>query len=223
MRKFINFAKKPLLFITAGIFVVFTILLIIISCLPKGSKYEYRFSAMGVTMEIDYSFKGDEVTVDTYVMNEHDSAKTTYKINKGDLYVVNLDSNEWEYVGEINAFEIVMKASAEETGIGNMEIVLVCKANKALRTVSIVFMCVSGVLAAACAALYFLDKKGKLKFLENRGIVAPVAENTEESIESSAPIEEVIEQENTEQIQENQDFEDVQPEVETEDNQEKSE
>lgn len=178
MRKFIDFAKKPLLIITASIFVAFTALLIIISCLPKGSKYEYEFSAIGITMEVDYTFDGDEVIMDTYVLNEHDSAKTKFKINKGDLYLVNLETNEWEYAGEINAYEIVMRATAEETGVGNMEIVLECKTNKAIRTVSIVFMCISGVLAAACVALYFLDKKGMLKFADKTVNFVPEVSNT---------------------------------------------
>ena len=178
MRKFINFAKKTLLIITAGVFVAFTALLIIISCLPKGSKYEWKYSVMGINMEVSYTFDGDKVTVDTYILGAHDSASTEYKINKGELYLVNLETNEWEYAGEINAYEIVMKANAEETGIGNMEVVLECKANKTIRTIAIVFMCVSGVAAGACIALYFLDKKGMLKFVDNMASASGNDENT---------------------------------------------
>lgn len=207
MRKFINFAKKQLLIIAAGVFVAFTALLIIISCLPKGTKYGYKFSAMGITMEVDYTFKGDELTLDMYVLGEYSTAKTKYKINKGDLYVINLESNQWEYAGEINAYEIVMEADAEETGIGNMQLVLECKANKAIRTVAIVFMCVSGVLAAGCVAVYFLDKKGMLKFAENTVSVNTIeneeivteASQKEEIIDSS-----VVENETNEEIEKTQ-------------------
>ena len=177
MRKFIDFAKKQLLIITASVFVAFTAMLIIVSCLPKGSKYEYEFSVMGITMEVDYVFKGDEVTVDTYVFGAHDSETTKYKINKGELYMIDIDNDKWEYVGEINAYEIVMKADAEETGIGDMEIVLECKTNKALRTLAIVFMSVSGVLAVGCVVVYFLDKKGLLKFADK--VEPAVVEGTE--------------------------------------------
>lgn len=192
MRKFIDFVKKPLLFISAGVFAAFTILLIIISCLPKGTKYEYSFSTMGVTMEVDYTFKGKELTLDMYIMGEYSTAKTEYKINKGDLYVVNVESNEWEFVGEINAYEIVMEADAEETGIGNMQLVLECKANKAIRTVAIVFMSISGVIAAACVAIYFLDKKGLLKFADSN---VETAVETTESVETIAENTEFAEQE----------------------------
>ena len=221
MRKFINFAKKSLLIITASIFVVFTALLIIISSLPKGKKYEYEFSAIGITMEVDYTFDGDEVIMDSYVLAEHDTAKTKYKINKGDLYLMNVDTAEWEYAGEINAYEIVMKASAEETGIGNMEIVLECKTNKAIRTVAIVFMCISGVLAGACVAIYYLDKKGMLKFADNNTIVVPVVDNTivipSNSVAAEPVMDEgVVAEEKVETVPETEEIVEPETSVETE-------
>ncbi len=181
MRKFLDFVKKQLLIIASCVFIAFTALLIVVSCLPKGGKYEYSFSAMGVTMEVDYIFEGDKLTLDANIMGEFTTETTDYKIQNGKLYVVNLETNEWEYCGKINAYEIVIEGTDETTNL-EMEVVLECKATKAVRTLSIVMMCISGVLALGSASIVVFEKKGIIK------IKGKVAEESVTSGENNAGV-----------------------------------
>lgn len=163
MRKFINIVKKPLLYGAVGVFVVFTALLVIISSLKHGKTYTYEMSIAGISMEATYTFEDkDTITVETYVLDELSKNEIEYDIRDGYLYEKNEYTQEWENVGKINAYEIVMETVDEDTGL-DMEIVLECKANKTVRTLSIVMMCVSGVLAIAAVVVRVLDQKGIIK------------------------------------------------------------
>ena len=52
MKKLIDFAKKPLLYIASSVFVLFTLILVVVSCLPGGNKYTYTMETAGVSMEV---------------------------------------------------------------------------------------------------------------------------------------------------------------------------
>ena len=167
MRKFINIVKKPLLYGAVGVFVVFTALLVIISSLKHGKTYTYEMSVAGISMEATYTFEDkDTITVEAYVLGELSKSEIEYDIKDGKLFskqeTLVEGEYEWVEMGKINAYEIVMETVDEDTGL-DMELVLECKANKTVRTLSIVMMCVSGVLAIAAVVVRVLDQKGIIK------------------------------------------------------------
>ena len=184
MRKLINFVKKPLLYGAIGVFVVFTALLVIISSLKHGKEYEYETNIAGIAMDFTYIFEDkDTLVIESVVLGELSQAEGNYEIRDGVLYSKQEGSTEWEKDGKINAYEIVLESVDEETGL-KMEIVMECKANKAVRTLSIVMMCVSGVLAIGAAVVLVLDKKGIIKLKsdaksEENVEAAPAVETTE--------------------------------------------
>ena len=116
--------------------------------------------------------------------------KKKAKIKKGELFVRGKGTKEWNKVGKINAYEIV--AESEESGI-KLRVVMECGLTKAIRTVSIVLMSVSGVLALASVAIVVLDKKGIIKVKETVAVEEIVeAPAVEETVEAPV-VEEVAE------------------------------
>lgn len=183
MKKLIDFAKKPLLYIASSVFVLFTLILVVVSCLPRGNKYTYTMETAGVTVEVSYIFDDDdELEIETYVLGEYDKEEGEYQIKKGELFVRAKGASEWNKIGKINAYEIV--AESEEAGI-KLKVVMECALTKVIRTVSIVLMSVSGVLALACVAIIILDKKGIIKVKEavaaEETVEAPVVEEVAET------------------------------------------
>lgn len=183
MKKLIDFAKKPLLYIASSVFVLFTLILVVVSCLPRGNKYTYTMETAGVSMEVTYIFDDDdELVIETYMLGEFDKEEGEYQIKKGELFVRGKGAKEWNKVGKINAYEIV--AESEEDGI-KLRVVMECGLTKAIRTVSIVLMSVSGVLALASVAIVVLDKKGIIKVKEavaaEETVEAPAVEETVEA------------------------------------------
>ena len=183
MKKLIDFAKKPLLYIASSVFVLFTLILVVVSCLPRGNKYTYTMETAGVTVEVSYIFDDDdELEIETYVLGEYDKEEGEYQIKKGELFVRAKGASEWNKIGKINAYEIV--AESEEAGI-KLKVVMECALTKAIRTVSIVLMSVSGVFALACVAIIILDKKGIIKVKEavaaEETVEAPVVEEVAET------------------------------------------
>lgn len=173
MLKFINSIKKLLAIISTSIFAAFMIVLIVISSLPHGKTYNYEYSFLGIkTMDICYTFEGDEVTMDASFLGSHSIKKTKFKIDDGNLYFLNQETNEWDFGGEIDSYKIIMKTNAEETGIGDKEVVLKCKTNRTVRLVSVICMGVFGLIAFGCIYLCMLEKKGALKFLKEDGMFA---------------------------------------------------
>ena len=99
---------------------------------------------------------------------------------KGDIHKLQLAFSD-------NTQEIT-REQLEETGL-EMRIVMECKANKAIRTLSIVMMVISGIAVAGAVAVIVLDKKGIIKLKsaakvkENADVQAESVENTETPVD----------------------------------------
>lgn len=184
MRKVINFIKKPLLIISSIVFAIFAVVLIAVSSKSHGKKYEYSETFFGSTMKVTYTFKNSAtIEVKTVVAGMSSTEEIKYEIKGDDLYLMEVGSTTWEKAGEIDAFEIELEYIEDEgEGFGTkVEIDLVCKQNKNIKTLSIAMMAVFGVLAAGSAAVLVLDKKGMLKFLfKNQEVPAAPAEGQSE-------------------------------------------
>ena len=208
MKKFINLCKKPFLIASTSVFVLFFIALIVLVCLPRGNSYSYERDMTVASIKMKMTFKGDKVTMDTYTNSLGEESNQTetgdYRIEKGNLYSV--EDGKVVKVGDINAFKITINtdelmdimigADAEITAeeavqlkaymrlIYGKEIVLVCGLTTALRTTSIVLMSVSGAVAVACLVLLILDKKGIIKYKEDKPVVEvdEVSGNTVEAV-----------------------------------------
>ncbi len=204
MRKLINFVKKPLLYGAIGFFAVFTILLVVISSLKHGKTYEYEMNVAGIKMSATYTFEDDDtIAIKSTVFGMSEEDEIEYKIEDGVLYqkfeTLEEDVFEWEKMGKINAYEIILETFDEETGL-DVELVMECKANKVVRTLSIVMMVVSGIAVAGAVAVIVLDKKGIIKLKseakieENADVQAETIENAEtpvavEVVTEEAPVE----------------------------------
>lgn len=193
MRKFINIVKKPLLYGAIGVFAVFTILLVVISSLKHGKTYEYEMNVAGIKMTATYTFEDDDtIAVNSTAFGMSEESEIEYKIEDGVLYqkfeTFEEGVFEWEKMGKINAYEIVLETVDEETGL-DIELVMECKANKNVRTLSIVMMVISGIAVAGAVAVIVLDKKGIIKLKseakveENADVQAESVENTETPVD----------------------------------------
>lgn len=167
MKKLINFCKKPLLIISIVGFVVFMVSLITVCAIPHGNKYKYELGVAGQEVESEITFNGKEVNVETW-LNEKLQSSTTweYKIKNGKLYAIT--NGESEYLGKISPFKIKIVADTGTEGFNNYVYVYKCKLTIALRKVSVAFMCVFGVLAIASVVLIILDKKGIIKYKNDK-------------------------------------------------------
>ena len=192
MRKLINIVKKPLLYGAIGVFAVFTILLVVISSLKHGKTYEYEMNVAGIKMTSTYTFVDDDtIAIEVSGFGMSEESEFEYKIEDGFLYqkYETLEEGvfQWEKMGEINAYEIVLETVDEETGF-DMKLVMECKTNKAVRTLSIVMMVVSGLAVAGSVAVTILDKKGIIK-LKSESKAEENAENSEGVETTETPVE----------------------------------
>lgn len=191
MRKLINIVKKPLLYGAIGVFAVFTILLVVISSLKHGKTYVYKMDVAGIKIETTYTFDGDTIAVEASGFGMSEESEFEYKIEDGFLYqkyeTFEEGVFEWEKMGKINAYEIVLETVDEETGL-DIELVMECEVNKNVRTLSIVMMVISGIAVAGAVAVIVLDKKGIIK-LKSEAKVEENAENSEGVETAETPVE----------------------------------
>ena len=170
MNKFLRLCKKPFLITFSIIFIVSMIILIVLHAIPNASKYSYKDSFAGQTLQIDISLnQNNEAILDMFMTGSTNTSETTtvkYRVSNGKLYT-QVDNDDLNLIGTINAFEIVPDmASLQEFGIGGFDITFKNNTNIALKITSIVFMCVFGVLTLGCLVIFILDKKGFLKTLK---------------------------------------------------------
>lgn len=161
MNKFLKFCQKPLLLITAIVFGVFTLGLIITSVVPyAASTYTYSETAAGITIKSTVSFHGNKVTMKSYVDGEEqESTEGYFKIENGKLYVGSDENSLADSGAKVSAYKIVL-----EEGIGDHKITVVYKngLTNAMRVIDIVMMVISGLGLACSITLIVLNKKGKL-------------------------------------------------------------
>jgi hypothetical protein len=148
MEKFLNFCKKPLCIISAIIMVVFTALLIFISCQSHGKKYVYSLNILGYKLEVVMEMDDDDITSVSYINGQIQDAPISvpYKIIDGVLYTYPPEMSTPNRVGKINAYEIVMENLNTDDGtISRGNVVLSCTLNNALKIVSIVMLIVGAI------------------------------------------------------------------------------
>ena len=188
MKKIIDFMKKPLLYISSAILVVFTVVLVLLACLPHGNKYVYAETIAGVDIEYTFTFDDDEVLFEMYYLGEYNEIEYDFEIKKGELFVKEERDTEWEKLGKINVYEMTLVN--EESGV-KLELVLECKLTKVVKVLSIVLMSVSGTLLIASVAVIVLDKKGLIKF-KKATVAADAVEETVVVEESPTSVEETV-------------------------------
>ena len=188
MKKIIDFMKKPLLYISSAILAVFTVVLVLLACLPHGNKYVYAETIAGIDIEYTFTFDDDEVLFEMYALGEYNEIEYDFEIKKGELFVKEERGTEWEKLGKINVYEMTLVS--EESGV-KLELVLECKLTKVLKVLSIVLMSVSGTLLLASVAVIVLDKKGLIKF-KKATVAADAVEETVVVEESPTSVEETV-------------------------------
>ncbi len=149
MKKFLDRAKKLIYIISSALFFAMTLMLIIVCCMPHGKTYKYELENL---MTMCYVFDGDELTLEVDYLDDYEAETTKFKIINDRLYVQNVETFEWSYSGDINAFEIDMG-----------EVVFKCNATIAIRAVAIIFMVLSGLLLCGTLIIDVLYKKGIIK------------------------------------------------------------
>lgn len=200
MRKVIDFIKKPLLIISSIVFAIFAVVIIAISSMAHGEKYEYSDSFFGVGMDITFTFKSEStLEMEMIVAGEMTTDTYRYEIKDEELFTYDETTQTWVKEGDIDAFEIELEFPADPSmgSLAGMELELVCKENRNLKVLSVVMMSVFGVLAVGSAVVLVLDKKGKLKFLfKNQETQASetVVSNAQ-PIETATPVQSVEAQE----------------------------
>lgn len=194
MKKFINLCKKPFLIASTSVFALFFIMLIVLWSLPHGNKYVYEknIAMADTSIKMVFEFKDGQIkaTSQNYTNGQGQTIEESgeYKIEKGILYDV--EGNTFTKVGKINAFTIkidvdelmdILGMADEEMTVTDLnqlktymrliygkEIVMVCSLTTALRTTAIVFASIFGTIAVACLVLLILDKKGIIKYKEDK-------------------------------------------------------
>lgn len=180
MKKFINFCKKPLLIVSSVLFACFMVMLIVVCNVPHGKSYTVNIYE-GSSMSYTFNFKKDNVIeFEIYAGGEFYKEEGKYKVIDGYLYI-DEDGSSYEKYGKINAFEIVLSSSDSDLEF-DFDIKLKCKTNITLRTLSIVMMSLTFVLAAGSCVIIVLDKKGLLSKVKSTEIAAT---ETEEKVEET--------------------------------------
>ncbi|MBQ8845210.1 MAG: hypothetical protein IJ008_04285, partial [Clostridia bacterium] len=144
MKKFINFLKLPMLFISACIFISFTLVLIITSCSTHGKKYSYELEGM-LSIEVIFEDK-DTATLEVGSGNNFKTFTMSYKIKDNKVYEIVYDEyldTTFEYIGEITPYEL--NVENEELKINDFNLTLKCNKNIILKNLSIIFMSIFGV------------------------------------------------------------------------------
>lgn len=183
MKKFINFCKKPLLIVSSVMFACFMVMLIVLCNVPHGKSYTVNIYE-GSSMSYTFNLKKDNVIeFEIYAGGEFYREEGKYKVIDGYLYI-DEDGTSYEKYGKINAFEIVLSSSESDSDLEfDFDIKLKCKTNVTFRTLSIVMMSLTFVLAAGSCVIMVLDKKGLLSKAKSTEIA--VATETEEKVDGS--------------------------------------
>lgn len=162
IEKFSIFGQKKIFpIILSCLFAVFLIALIVINSVPRGKKYTYKADLDFVYVSMVVEFDDDEVTASGVMemFGDKDDIIGTnkYKITNGKLYIYQEEEKTYEYAGEISSTELEFEIMDGYT--------LKCKENTmiTLRTISIVFMIIFGLLDAAAITFMILIKKGIIK------------------------------------------------------------
>ena len=186
MEKFLKLNKKVLLPIFLGIFIIFTIALIIVCCVPHGKIYTYEIKNNDdlTLLSLTYKFKSNNVVEQTNYLNigngsNLETVQLEYKIEDGVFFLKQSNQETFDRIGKIDSFKIIV----EDSGLSS-EVSMKCNANIALRTASIVLMSVFGVFAVMSIILVVLDKKGKLKYGKLEDTI-----QSNEQVENDTPIE----------------------------------
>ena len=162
MQKLKKLLKLPALCLSLVIFVTFTITLIV-TCSKSYSTGTYRYeeSMAGVSIEMTATLKNDntgvlEMTITAMGDMEHTEQEFYYKVKDGNLYcAIKEDPDDYELMGEINAFEISM-TNEEYQGIA---VVATNNGAVALKITSIVLMSVFAACALASGIYIYLSKR----------------------------------------------------------------
>ena len=178
IKKTVNACQKLLPMIFTGLFAFFTIALIVICALPKGYKYEFEMEFMGVEVTSTIKFKGDEMEMTMSTLDEITTAK--YDIEDGKLYEYNTETRKYDYLGEISSTKLSIKEPETGLVLEYEEETMI-----ALRTLSIVFMVISGVLDLACIAVALLTKRGIIKLEEAQAVQQTTSEEVSETTENT--------------------------------------
>lgn len=164
--------------IFTGLFAFFTIALFVICALPKGHKYEFEMEFMGVEVTSTIKFKGDEMEMTMSTLDEITTAK--YDIDDGKLYEYNTETRKYDYLGEISSTKLSIKEPETGLVLEYEEETMI-----ALRTLSIVFMVISGVLDLTCIAVALLTKRGIIKLEEAQAVQQTTSEEISETTENT--------------------------------------
>ena len=178
IKKTVNACQKLLPMIFTGLFAFFTIALIVICALPKGHKYEFEMEFMGVEVTSTIKFKGDEMEMTMSTLDEITTAK--YDIEDGKLYEYNTETRKYDYLGEISSTKLSIKEPETGLVLEYEEETMI-----ALRTLSIVFMVISGVLDLTCIAVALLTKRGIIKLEEAQAVQQTTSEEVSETTENT--------------------------------------
>ena len=168
MRKFINFIKKPLLIISAFLFIVATVGVIVVSTAKHGKTYIADIDDSA--SEVIVTFKdNDTLEIETFItFSKSETDEFEYKITKRKLLIRSSSSDEWAYVGRVSSFELVMDYKNPITGkVVVME--FECETNEFIQDLFVTFMVASGIVFVCSLAVAILDKLGLLNSLENLG------------------------------------------------------
>ena len=188
MKKFVNLCKKPLLILSAVVFVLFTALLVVSFITPLGKSYSgtqtVSMKDLGFSSNEKIKFSAtltlvDDKTLEVSSKIDAKQMKSLLKEVMGDLYneeYINNQISELEKDSK-KQFSYTKKDGKIVSSIGtyemkgnklvpagaeklDMQVSLVCTANSAIQITSIVLMVVSGIALAGCVVVIVLDKKG---------------------------------------------------------------
>lgn len=135
--------------------IIFTLILIVSATRPVtlGKEYKYEFGDLGDSyyMCTIVTFTEDECCSEVFAGTESMEATQRYKINKGNVYVKD-DRDDWEMIGKVSPYEMKITLSG-------FTLTLECVSAKALKVVSIVFLCVGFAGGAVLTAINCLNYK----------------------------------------------------------------
>ena len=164
VNKIVSLSQKIFPIVFSCLFVLFLVALIVVSCVPRGSKYTFKDEIAGIEISSVVEFTKDELTSTTYysesLEDENMIYTTNYKITDGKLYTYNLTTKEYNYAGKISSTKAIIES--EGLKIEYKENTMI-----ALQTLSIVFMVIFAVLDLASITILVLTKKGIIKSNQN--------------------------------------------------------
>lgn len=182
--------KWSALAVSSVLFVSFLITLIVVCSRDYSlGRYTYEESMAGVTIKYEIDLDDDdegefEMTMSAAGDVEYVEQEFKYKVIDGNLLiapVTNLDS--FENMGTIDSFKLIYESN--ETGTP-LKMVATNKSAVALKTISIVLVCVFGVMTVASGLYIFLTRKhGKKESVDAEpAVVEDNAKVEEETVET---------------------------------------